>query len=117
MLATVSSSADQYHHTTNTLKYADRAKEIKTHIQVHICLYKLSCLYTKDLCVKIERVSSPVYRLPCAKKVWGTEEGACALKKMAYVLVKLGAVYCFCIKYIEVASPLYSGNVSQTVAI
>lgn len=34
MVATVSSSADQYHHTTNTLKYADRAKEIKTHIQV-----------------------------------------------------------------------------------
>jgi kinesin family protein 18/19 len=36
MLATVSSSADQYHHTTNTLKYADRAKEIKTHIQTNV---------------------------------------------------------------------------------
>ena len=34
MVATVSCGADQYHHTTNTLKYADRAKEIKTHIQV-----------------------------------------------------------------------------------
>jgi len=34
MVATVCSGADQYHHTTNTLKYADRAKEIKTHIQV-----------------------------------------------------------------------------------
>jgi len=33
MVATVCSGADQYHHTTNTLKYADRAKEIKTHIQ------------------------------------------------------------------------------------
>ncbi len=58
-----------------------------------------------------------MYWLPCAKKVWGTEEGACALKKMAYVLVKLAAVYCFCIKSIEVASPLYSEYVSQTVAI
>ncbi|CAK9863173.1 unnamed protein product [Sphagnum jensenii] len=36
MVATVSSSADQYHHTTNTLKYADRAKEIKTHIQTNV---------------------------------------------------------------------------------
>ncbi len=49
--------------------------------------------------------------------MWDTEEGACALKKMAYVLVKLGAVYCFCIKSTEVASPLYSEYVSQTVAI
>ncbi|KAJ7534867.1 hypothetical protein O6H91_12G007600 [Diphasiastrum complanatum] len=36
MVATVSSGADQYHHTTNTLKYADRAKEIKTHIQTNV---------------------------------------------------------------------------------
>lgn len=36
MLATVSSSADQYHHTVNTLKYADRAKEIKTHVHANV---------------------------------------------------------------------------------
>ncbi|CAM6024935.1 unnamed protein product [Sphagnum balticum] len=36
MVATVCSGADQYHHTTNTLKYADRAKEIKTHIQTNV---------------------------------------------------------------------------------
>lgn len=36
MVATVSCGADQYHHTTNTLKYADRAKEIKTHIQTNV---------------------------------------------------------------------------------
>lgn len=34
MIATVSPAHSQYHHTVNTLKYADRAKEIKTHIQV-----------------------------------------------------------------------------------
>lgn len=34
MVATVSPVDSQYHHTVNTLKYADRAKEIKTHIQV-----------------------------------------------------------------------------------
>lgn len=34
MVATVSPSDNQYNHTVNTLKYADRAKEIKTHIQV-----------------------------------------------------------------------------------
>lgn len=32
MIATVSAASDQYHHTINTLKYADRAKEIKTHV-------------------------------------------------------------------------------------
>ncbi|CAM6033689.1 unnamed protein product [Sphagnum compactum] len=36
MVATVCCGADQYHHTTNTLKYADRAKEIKTHIQTNV---------------------------------------------------------------------------------
>ncbi|KAJ0231425.1 Kinesin-like protein KIN-8B [Hirschfeldia incana] len=36
MVATVSPADNQYHHTVNTLKYADRAKEIKTHIQKNI---------------------------------------------------------------------------------
>ncbi|MCL7036976.1 hypothetical protein MKW94_019381 [Papaver nudicaule] len=36
MVATVSPANSQYHHTVNTLKYADRAKEIKTHIQKNI---------------------------------------------------------------------------------
>jgi hypothetical protein len=51
MLATVSSSADQYHHTTNTLKYADRAKEIKTHIQVHNLFCINSHVCTLKTCV------------------------------------------------------------------
>ena len=33
MIATISSGLSQYHHTVNTLKYADRAKEIKTHVR------------------------------------------------------------------------------------
>ena len=33
MVATVSGSSEQYEHTVNTLKYADRAKEIKTFVQ------------------------------------------------------------------------------------
>ncbi len=32
MVATVAAASDQYHHSVNTLKYADRAKEIKTHV-------------------------------------------------------------------------------------
>ncbi|KAJ4966279.1 hypothetical protein NE237_018128 [Protea cynaroides] len=36
MIATVSPADNQYHHTVNTLKYADRAKEIKTHIQRNV---------------------------------------------------------------------------------
>ena len=33
MVATVAVGGSQYHHTVNTLKYADRAKEIKTHVR------------------------------------------------------------------------------------
>lgn len=33
MIATVAMAGSQYHHTVNTLKYADRAKEIKTHVR------------------------------------------------------------------------------------
>ncbi|DBA89218.1 TPA: hypothetical protein ACH3X1_016364 [Trebouxia sp. C0004] len=47
MIATVASSSVQYHHTVNTLKYADRAKEIKTHVrqnagtvQEHVAQYQ-----------------------------------------------------------------------------
>ncbi|KAL5581894.1 hypothetical protein UlMin_014336 [Ulmus minor] len=36
MVATISPADNQYHHTVNILKYADRAKEIKTHIQKNI---------------------------------------------------------------------------------
>ncbi|KZV57030.1 hypothetical protein F511_08188 [Dorcoceras hygrometricum] len=36
MIATISPADNLYHHTVNTLKYADRAKEIKTHIQKNI---------------------------------------------------------------------------------
>lgn len=36
MIATISPADNQYHHTVNTLKYADRAKEIKTHVQKNI---------------------------------------------------------------------------------
>jgi hypothetical protein len=32
MVACVACPSDQYHHSINTLKYADRAKEIKTHV-------------------------------------------------------------------------------------
>ncbi|KAJ8765465.1 hypothetical protein K2173_014587 [Erythroxylum novogranatense] len=36
MVATISPADSQYHHTLNSLKYADRAKEIKTHIQKNV---------------------------------------------------------------------------------
>ncbi|XXG49009.1 hypothetical protein AAC387_Pa02g3307 [Persea americana] len=36
MVATISPADNQYHHTVNTLKYADRAKEIRTHVQKNI---------------------------------------------------------------------------------
>jgi len=42
MVATISPADDQYHHTTNTLKYADRAKEIKTHVHVSVRFFWLN---------------------------------------------------------------------------
>ena len=36
MVANVSCGDDQYGHTVNTLKYADRAKEIKTNVQTNV---------------------------------------------------------------------------------
>ncbi|CAI6008056.1 unnamed protein product [Closterium sp. NIES-65] len=36
MVATICPAADQYHHIINTLKYADRAKEIKTRIRTNV---------------------------------------------------------------------------------
>lgn len=45
MIATVSPADSQYHHTVNTLKYADRAKEIKTNIQVKILLIICISIY------------------------------------------------------------------------
>ena len=36
MVATVSCGFEQYAHTVNTLKYADRAKEIKTHVMSNV---------------------------------------------------------------------------------
>nr|GMD56729.1 kinesin-like protein KIN-8B isoform X1 [Ipomoea batatas] len=36
MIATISPADSQYHHTVNTLKYADRAKEIRTHVQKNV---------------------------------------------------------------------------------
>ncbi|GJP44593.1 hypothetical protein CLOM_g3971 [Closterium sp. NIES-68] len=42
MVATICPAADQYHHIINTLKYADRAKEIKTRLRVSLACAALS---------------------------------------------------------------------------
>ena len=67
MVATVSGSSMQYEHTVNTLKYADRAKEIKTHVQenrgtveTHIAEYQrmIDALQEerRDLRAEVERL-------------------------------------------------------------
>jgi len=81
MIATVASAAVQYSHTINTLKYADRAKEIKTHVrrntgtvdthiteyqrvidnlQVHICNHRVP----KNVCGGL------FYATHCSLGVW-----------------------------------------------
>ncbi|KAK3026767.1 hypothetical protein RJ639_040306 [Escallonia herrerae] len=52
MIATISPADSQHHHTVNTLKYADRAKEIKTHIQIEVCRLK------KELAEKESQIST-----------------------------------------------------------
>lgn len=47
MVATISPVDSQYHHTLNTLKYADRAKKIKTHVQVKL-VYSFRFPVNKD---------------------------------------------------------------------
>ena len=69
MVATVSGSSHQYEHTVNTLKYADRAKEIKTHVQenrgtveTHIAEYQrmIDALQEerRELRAEVERLKS-----------------------------------------------------------
>ncbi|KAL2522619.1 P-loop containing nucleoside triphosphate hydrolase superfamily protein [Forsythia ovata] len=60
MIATVSPADSQYHHTVNTLKYADRAKEIKTHIQKNIGTVNA---HVSDYQRMIESLQSEVSRL------------------------------------------------------
>mmetsp|Transcript_68250 Transcript_68250/g.215896 ORF Transcript_68250/g.215896 Transcript_68250/m.215896 type:complete len:454 (-) Transcript_68250:46-1407(-) len=70
MIATVSSADSQYSHTVNTLKYADRAKEIKTHVrrnagtvQEHVAEYQrmIDQLHdeNKELRLALQQVGSP----------------------------------------------------------
>ena len=69
MVATVSGSSLQYEHTVNTLKYANRAKEIKTHVrenqgtvETHIAEYQrmIDALQEerRDLQAEVKRLRS-----------------------------------------------------------
>ncbi|XP_057791552.1 kinesin-like protein KIN-8B [Salvia miltiorrhiza] len=60
MIATISPADNQYHHTVNTLKYADRAKEIKTHIQKNVGTINA---HTSDYQKMIDNLQSEVSRL------------------------------------------------------
>ncbi|KAI0503460.1 hypothetical protein KFK09_014394 [Dendrobium nobile] len=60
MIATVSPADDQYHHTVNTLKYADRAKEIKTHVHKNIGIIDL---HVADYQKMIDNLQVEVCRL------------------------------------------------------
>ncbi|KAL0915721.1 hypothetical protein M5K25_013174 [Dendrobium thyrsiflorum] len=60
MIATISPADDQYHHTVNTLKYADRAKEIKTHVHKNIGIIDL---HVADYQKMIDNLQVEVCRL------------------------------------------------------
>ncbi|PKA65986.1 Kinesin-like protein FLA10 [Apostasia shenzhenica] len=60
MIATISPADVQYHHTVNTLKYADRAKEIKTHVHKNIGIVDT---HVEDYQKMIENLQVEVSRL------------------------------------------------------
>lgn len=60
MIATISPADDQYHHTVNTLKYADRAKEIKTHVHKNIGIIDT---HVADYQKMIDNLQMEVFRL------------------------------------------------------
>nr|POE59769.1 kinesin-like protein kin-8b [Quercus suber] len=74
MVATVSPADSQYHHTVNTLKYADRAKEIKTHIQKNIGTVDT---HVSDYQRMIDSLQNEVFRL---RKELAAKESQLSLK-------------------------------------
>ncbi|KAK4477415.1 hypothetical protein RD792_016636 [Penstemon davidsonii] len=60
MIATISPANNHYHHSINTLKYADRAKEIRTHIQKNIGTINA---HVSDYQKMIDNLQSEVGRL------------------------------------------------------
>ena len=45
MIANISCADSSYEETLNTLKYANRAKNIRTHIQRKLCYSYIQCMY------------------------------------------------------------------------
>nr|DAD22435.1 TPA_asm: hypothetical protein HUJ06_023898 [Nelumbo nucifera] len=74
MIATISPANNQYHHTVNTLKYADRAKEIKTHIQTNIGTVDI---HVADYQKMIDSLQIEVFRL---KKELAEKESKLSVK-------------------------------------
>lgn len=83
MIATISPSPLQYHHTVNTLKYADRAKEIKTHVrrnqgtvQEHVSRLRhvIAALQKENVQLKAA-LNAPKVR-GCEESVWRCRENS-----------------------------------------
>ena len=72
MIATVATGIGQYHHTLNTLKYADRAKEIKTHVRKNTGNVALHVAQMKAVILQLQQqnaalksmLNSPAVRVP-----------------------------------------------------
>ena len=58
MIATVATGTGQYHHTLNTLKYADRAKEIKTHVRRNTGSVALHVAQMKAVILQLQQQNS-----------------------------------------------------------
>ena len=73
MIATVSLGQGQYHHTLNTLKYADRAKEIKTHVRRNTASVAVHVAQMRAIILQLQQQNSALKAMLNSPAV-----GACA---------------------------------------
>ena len=74
MIATISPSPTHYQHSLNTLKYADRAKEIKTHVRRNQTTVQEHVSKLRHQIAELQRENADLKAAACQPKVregWG----------------------------------------------
>jgi len=75
MIATISPSPTHYQHSLNTLKYADRAKEIKTHVRRNQTTVQEHVSKLRDQIAALQKENSDLKAALCQPKVGGGDRG------------------------------------------
>ncbi len=69
MIATISPSPTHYQHSLNTLKYADRAKEIKTHVRRNQTTVQEHVSKLRDQIATLQKENADLKAALCQPKV------------------------------------------------